>query len=475
MSIQTRALLAVALTIGFYVLALGLIAGLIAILFVPDVPGRVIGFCLFGAILIAVSIIPRPSHFTPPGPLLNPMGQQRLFAVLDEVARAVGEAMPAEVYVTPEMNAGVLQRGRRRVMVIGLPLMQVMSVSQMRAVLAHEFGHYHGGDTRLGPWVYRTRETIERTLRTVSRQGAVLQIPFLLYGRLFLRVSQGVSRQQEFAADRLAARTVGAKPMIDGLRKLAEGSIAFNEYWGQEVVPLVEAGFQPPLAEGFTRFLAEPAIMKEVAAVAQKRLAEVRTDPYDSHPPDAERIAALAELPPGPDYANEASAIALVDGVQLIDPAILLGILRPGLQLRLISWTDAGTVALLPGLRERVRRNAGLIGGYTVGWLPELLKYADRLGQSEATTSGATLTPERTRSLGIGLAGAALATALAQVGWTAESLPGRPVLMRHGDSTLEPFVEVNRLARGEQDAETWQRRCWDLGIRDLSLSPQAAV
>ena len=65
MSLRTRALLAVALTVGFYVLALGLIAGMVRILFIPNVPGRVIGFCLFGAILIAVSIIPRPSRFAP--------------------------------------------------------------------------------------------------------------------------------------------------------------------------------------------------------------------------------------------------------------------------------------------------------------------------------------------------------------------------------------------------------------------------
>jgi heat shock protein HtpX len=471
MSLRTRALLAVALTVGFYVLALGLIAALVAIVFIPDVPGRVLGFCLFGAVLIAISIIPRPSRFTPPGPLLNPAGQPRLFATLDEVARAVGEPMPAEVYITPEVNAGVLQRGRRRVMVLGLPLMQIMSVSQMRAVLAHEFGHYHGGDTKLGPWVYRTRETIERTLRTVSRQGALLQLPFLWYGRLFMRVSQGVSRQQEFAADQLAARTVGARPMIEGLRNLAKGSIAFDAYWRQEVVPLVEAGFQPPLAEGFTRFLAEPAIMKDVVAAAGERLAQARTDPYDSHPPDAERIAALSALPAGPDYGDEPAAVTLVDGVDMIDSVILLGILRPGMELRSIGWADAGTVAMVPGMRERVRRQAGLVGNYTIGWLPELLKYADRLGQSEAKAAGASVAPEQARSLGIGLAGAALANALAQNGWTAESLPGRPVVMRHGDATLEPFVEVNRLAHGETDVDTWQRRCWDLGIRDLGLAP----
>jgi Zn-dependent protease with chaperone function len=471
MSLRSRALLAVALTIGFYVLALGLIAGLVAILFIPDVPGRVIGFCVFGAILIAVAIIPRPSRFSPPGPLLNPAGQPRLFATLDEVARAVGEAMPAEVYLTPEVNAGVLQRGRRRVMVIGLPLMQIMTVSQMRAVLAHEFGHYYGGDTKLGPWVYRTRETIERTLRTVSRQGALLQLPFLWYGRLFLRVSQAVSRQQEFAADQLAARTVGAKPMIDGLRNLARGSIAFDAYWRQEVVPLVEAGFQPPVAEGFTRYMAEPAIVKDVAAATARRLAEARTDPYDSHPPDAERIAALQALPAGPDYSDEPAAVTLVDGVELLESVLLLGILRPGLQLRSISWADTGTVALLPGLRERVRRQAGLVGNYTIGWLPELLKYADRLGMSEAKAAGTSVRPEQARSLGVGLAGAALANALGQNGWSAESLPGRPIVMRHGDTTLEPFAEVNRLARGEVDVDTWQRRCWELGIRDFGLMP----
>src|SRR5712664_967028 len=132
MSLRQRAVLAIALTVGFYVLALGLIAVMVWVVFQPHVPGRLVGFCLLGAGVIAVSIIPWPRRFVPPGPLLNPAGQPALFAELQSVARAVGEAMPAEVYVTPEMNAGVLQRGRRRVMVLGLPLMQVLTVNQMR-------------------------------------------------------------------------------------------------------------------------------------------------------------------------------------------------------------------------------------------------------------------------------------------------------------------------------------------------------
>jgi hypothetical protein len=128
-------------------------------------------------------------------------------------------------------------------------------------------------------------------------------------------------------------------------------------------------------------------------------------------------------------------------------------------------------VAILPGLRERVQRQAGLVGNYTIGWLPELLKNAYNLGQSEANRDGVSVSLEQAQSLGIGLAGAALANALAQNGWTAESLPGRPVVMHRGDATLEPFVEINKLARGETDVDTWQRRCWDLGIRDLGLAP----
>src|SRR5438445_4881236 len=102
MSLRQRAFLAIVLTVGFYALALALMAGLIWVIFQPNVPGRALAFCLFGIAAIAISIIPWPRRFIPPGPLLNPAGQPRLFAELQTVARAVGEEMPAEVYISPE-------------------------------------------------------------------------------------------------------------------------------------------------------------------------------------------------------------------------------------------------------------------------------------------------------------------------------------------------------------------------------------
>jgi hypothetical protein len=164
-------------------------------------------------------------------------------------------------------------------------------------------------------------------------------------------------------------------------------------------------------------------------------------------------------------------AITLVNGVEAIEPTILAGMLNPGVHLQQIRWEQAGTAALMPGLRMRVGRQAAQVSGYTVGWLPELLKHADRFGQAEASAAKLKVAPEEARSLGVGFAGAALATALAQNGWTAESLPGRPITMRRGEAVLKPFEEADSLARGEIDTDTWQRRCWDLGIRDLSLAP----
>ena len=74
--------------------------------------------------------------------------------------------------MTFEANAGVLELGRRRrVMFVGLPLLQLITERGLRAVIAHEYGHYAGGDTRLGPWIHRTRETVLRTIAHLSDDG----------------------------------------------------------------------------------------------------------------------------------------------------------------------------------------------------------------------------------------------------------------------------------------------------------------
>src|SRR5689334_17074889 len=247
-SLASRAILALALAIGFYVLAIGIALGLLGAVYAELVYANEILikptiFAVIGAILILWSILPRIDRFTAPGPQLHADAQPELFALISEVAAKTGQPMPREVYLIPEVNAWVMQRGglagigSRRVMGIGLALLQSVEVEHLRAILAHEFGHYHGGDTALGPWIYKTRMAIGRTIQNLSRSS--LHKPFLWYGNFFLRVTQAISRAQELAADKLAATVAGARTTIDALTAVHRAGAAYDAYWSSEVLPVL--------------------------------------------------------------------------------------------------------------------------------------------------------------------------------------------------------------------------------------------
>jgi Zn-dependent protease with chaperone function len=165
LSLRTRAALAVALLVGFYGLALG-IAGVLLyaayaeLFYLHRVLVKPLVFFVGGAFLILKAIVPRPDRFTAPGPPLTGEEHPRLLALVDDVARATEQAVPAEVYLVADVNAFVTERGgmmgfgSRRVMGIGLPLLELLSVDDLRAVIAHEFGNYVSVDTRLGPWIF---------------------------------------------------------------------------------------------------------------------------------------------------------------------------------------------------------------------------------------------------------------------------------------------------------------------------------
>src|SRR5678815_3212596 len=274
MSLATRALIALVFMIGFYALAFGIAGGLLYLPYAELAYGgrihfRLALFCVITAGLILYSIVPRRDQFVAPGPLLEPSKQPRLFAHLTKLAGAVGQPLPRETYLVSDVNAWVSQRGgfmgfgSRRVMGLGLPLLQVLTTSQLEAVLAHEFGHYHGGDTRLGPLVYRTRSAIGRTLQSLAtdpKEGfslmSLIQAPFRWYGTMYLRVTLAISRAQEYAADRLAARVSGSAALIEGLRTVHRVAGASNHYLNNEVLPVIQRGFRPPLVDGFAVFLA---------------------------------------------------------------------------------------------------------------------------------------------------------------------------------------------------------------------------
>ena len=154
------AIVSILLVVFAYLLALAMAVGLgfAAVAFVASGNGTLILLSI-GAVtcclIILWSITPRPDRFTPPGPELTAAAQPRLFAEISATAAEFREPMPASVYLMMAPNAWVAQRGgmlgfgSRRVMALGYPLLAVLTVSEFRAVIAHEFAHYYGGDTGL--------------------------------------------------------------------------------------------------------------------------------------------------------------------------------------------------------------------------------------------------------------------------------------------------------------------------------------
>ncbi len=94
-SLTLRAFIAVGLMLGFYILAIGIS---ITLLLVPYAelryghrfPVRLVAICAMGGLAVLWSIIPRRDKFVPPGPLLEPQKQPRLFDLLSPSGNRYG-------------------------------------------------------------------------------------------------------------------------------------------------------------------------------------------------------------------------------------------------------------------------------------------------------------------------------------------------------------------------------------------------
>lgn len=483
LSILARALLAVILMIGFYLLALSISAGLLYIpyaevVYTHHITPKLMLLCIFAALAILWSILPRFDKFPPPGPKLTREQHPRLFNELDAVANATKQTMPAEVFLIPDVNAWVAQRGgimgfgSRRVMGLGLPLMRTLTCSQFRAVLAHEFGHYYGGDTRLGPWIYKTRNTIVRTL-TSLRRGSWVQLPFLWYGKMYLRITHAVSRRQEFIADELAARTVGAKPLADGLRVIHGVGPAFSAYWRNVCAPVLQSGFCPPLVEGFEKFIQADHIAEAVNKHVDEQIKTGKASAYDTHPSLKDRIAALAKLPDGASPAEDPPALSLIENIPALESELLVTIAgaQAAQKLKPLQWSEVGSRVYLPQWQQLVKANAQALNGVTVDSLPTLATDLKQFGARFVNLSGQNVTAEQAPGLAGAVVGAALCVLLLNDGATVDATPGRSITLTRGRTVLEPFTLLPSLATGKITAEAWMQQCRDLEIAGKGVGP----
>jgi Zn-dependent protease with chaperone function len=236
----------------------------------------------------------------PPGKhALTRADEPRLYALLDEVAEVAHSAPVREVVIGPGPNIGVLERGSTlavllgrgvRVLALGYAGMQALTIGELRAILAHEYGHFSHGETRLVPVICRVQLVSFLMLQGVSRSGWMAYLnPAFWFLRAFLAVFHGLNsardRRRELLADRIAALAYGGDAFERALSTVtyaaqdlertvallltlrAMGLAQDGLYGLQE---LKRRDFPPPLRRAIER--------------------DRPTSPYDSHPPNEERI-----------------------------------------------------------------------------------------------------------------------------------------------------------------------------------------
>lgn len=374
-SFLLRAWIALALMVGFYALALG-IAGLLLYLPYAELvyAHRLhikLGLgCLIGAFAILKgSIFVRTPPFQAPGPEVSERDQPQLFALIREVAQSMNTAMPRHVYLIPDVNAfvtevgGFMGFGSKRIMGIGLGLLSMETVSELKAVIAHEFGHYVGGDTRIGGLVYRTRLAIGRVLQHLG--SSWLSKPFELYGKLFMRVSHGVSREQELAADRASVAIAGREPHITGLTREARGGVLFGVFARSEAGPLFSAGFRPLGLYAAFRSFADSLERNGQLGDLDRKLAEELTDPYDTHPALKDRIEYARALPDSGAVRDDRPAWQLIAEPDKLEAAVGHALAEDmGVSRRLepVEWERVATLVYAPKFIEDAKRMSHKVG-----------------------------------------------------------------------------------------------------------------
>ena len=483
-SLFGRVAVALLLTVGFYVLALAIALALLAVpcfewLELGAIHIQLALACFVGAGTMFVAVLPQRTPATAPGTRLLPEAQPRLFRFVEEVARACGEAMPSEIYLITDHNAFVTQRklittkSPRRVLGIGLAMFQTLTLAQLRGVIAHEFGHFQGGDLRFSRWIYPVRSAI---LANKPSRSRVVGLFFRAYGRLFLRVTHAISRRQELAADELAIRVAGTEAHVSALERGSAFRPAVGLFWNSQVVPLLELGFQPPLVEGYRRFLAAPglrALQRDWIANAQD---EKKADPYATHPPPRTRIAAARALAPVSVAVANGGAQALgllVDLPELEDELVdwvmrgaFISRAQAARRLTPIAWDDVPMIALVPSWRRQALLRPAELTNAKVADAPRLLNSIRK--SMRTTRNAAALQQAGARALRLSCA---VAIALIDAGFELKAPIGEPRLLVRGSSVRNVFSELAAVMDGRTSDEEWRARCVADGVADLPLVP----
>jgi Zn-dependent protease with chaperone function len=231
------------------------------------------------------------------------------------------------VYLSPGSEIGVHQTGRgpfglfgvkSRVLTLGLSTMRFLTVSELEAILAHEYAHFSHRDTFYSRFIYQVHLSIGQALWGKNQYGGYLNNvnPFywflFLYYKSYSLLSAGFFRSREFLADRMAASLYGSDVFISALTKASTDGLVFEKAIFSHLNNFSETQTEDTnIYDVFRNFRAKGLSQEEREQEQDEMLAE-KASLFAQYPTVAERLAAIGDMPHGVK-TNAAPALSLFE------------------------------------------------------------------------------------------------------------------------------------------------------------------
>ncbi|RRO17376.1 hypothetical protein EIL87_11035 [Saccharopolyspora rhizosphaerae] len=365
-----RAALALALHIGFFVVSLGVIAGLLlmaGMTFRRDtVGGLKVAFAaiVVGAVLVIGLRAVLRNRVRPRGVPVDRVNQPNLWRTVDQLVDATDSPLPDEVRITSEPRVDVREdtallglRTRTRYLEIGLPMLAALTTAELGATLAHSVGRLTGR-SKLTVTAHRVLASVQRTVDGLTT-GPVRWL-FAGYARVFTAIAVTTTKELVLAGDAAAARVAGKRAAVMALRKSVAVELAWRDYTEQYLSLAADIGHAPDVLLGFRSFVDHPARKPELAERAKQAIAEERGEL-----PVRTRVELMKRIKAGDKEADDRPAFAVLrkprSAVPELEDRLLVDSLGPRMPWpEVVRLAGAAQVAEKAGRLSAAAHQCGL-------------------------------------------------------------------------------------------------------------------
>lgn len=263
---------------------------------------------------------------------LNEKDQPELFQFVYQICKETHAPKPKAIYVDPDVNAYVAYTNvwlsllfpTRKELTLGLGIVSTLNISEFKAVIAHEFGHFAQRSMKIGSYIVSANTIIHDMIFVRDKWDNILEqwrgadirlsaaawviTPVIWIIRQLLNLfyqflnimHSSLSREMEFNADKVAVSVTGSDAIVSSLWKLDSGSTVWSntinnaylasqkDIYTQNLYHHIHLDLQrnlPAQNEAFTNLPVDSRGGKKFFSVSENS----RVSMYSSHPRNDQR------------------------------------------------------------------------------------------------------------------------------------------------------------------------------------------